>query len=335
LPDNSPCNSDSQCQGDVCTGSADNSVAFCTKFCTSSSECGDFVGGCCFPTDPGRGVCAPLAFCGSKGDAGVGDPCPQHTECASELICAFSSDNTVSVCTRPCDDKHGCGSAAQVCCEPIGAANNYDYCVIDNTCPTRSSTGSTGTTGTTGTTGSTGSTGTSGSTGSSPVTLTLTVDGLPTGTANDYVAVIGPTSDLFAAPASARNLQLTLPFDLPVGTYACADDGVAGPDGGRLYAGVTTAASLDGSPSPADNLPLQWRNLTFGLVCGPSTVSNAPDAVVDAVSLDITRFSPGQPRTVDGGARRGHLTGTARWQLHRGSSALVVDGRFDVDLTAP
>jgi hypothetical protein len=393
LPNGTPCTTDSDCQSDICGESADGAVKFCTIFCKQQSDCAStFTGGCCYPAEPGQGLCAIAQFCLEHGDAGLGDACPNHSECSPDLICVYSSDNSVSECTRPCDETHGCDNVAEECCEPLSSAAS-NYCVIDNICAngvtTGTTTGTTGTTGATGTTSATGTTGTTSSTGgvdAGPVTVTLTVDGHLTGTTHQWLGSVVPGGDTLVMPPVARNIQIQLPVGLVPGHYDCAynpvtpvadggitpldggssdggtsdggvsdggvdagvDAGVDGgvdsgpttinavPDGGpALYAAVSTTS--DGtSVGFVGALPLYWQGFTFGTVCGPGKVSGAPDAVVEAVNLDFSAFTPGYLSQVDGGdGQAGHVTGSIYWKVVNDGSTLEVQGSFDVDLVVP
>jgi hypothetical protein len=328
LPNGSPCTSAADCQSDICVGDSQSGVKFCTTYCTKQSECTkDFANGCCYPAEPGKGLCAISALCFSHGDAGLGDPCPQHSECSPDLICVYSSDNTVSECTRPCDSQNGCGTVAEECCEPVGA--QYDYCVIDSQCGSGSS-GSNGSTG--GTSGGTSGGTTGGGGDAGPATASLIEDGETVGEAHGVLGSVGLSGDSIAIPPAARNIQLDLPAQLTPGIYHCDLD-AGSPDAGGLQAAVFTDPTS--SPDFVGLLGSEWQGLTWGLQCGAGKVSNAPEAVIESVDIAITSYAPGHLRTPDGGAARGHATGSATWHLHRGTRILQVQSNFDVDLIPP
>ncbi len=330
LPNGTPCTSNGDCLSDICAKDSQSGLQFCTTFCHTQSDCGSsFPNGCCYPSQPGSGFCAVAALCLNHGDGGLGDPCPQHHECSPDLVCVYSSDNTVSECTRPCDELHGCNNIPSECCEPVGTT--YNYCIIDNACATSS--GSTGTSGTRGTTGSSSSGGTSTtSVDAGPVTAYFAVGGTLTASTHGVLGTVAQSGDTVDIPPLSRDIQFDFPSNFSAGTYHC-DTTTPSPDAGALQADVNTSAM--NSPTFSGLLPLLWQGLIFSDQCGANRVGGAPDAIITSVDIVITDFAPGHLAEGDAGAIGGHVAGTAHWVLSRQGQQLDVYATIDTDLLPP
>jgi len=323
------CTANADCLSGICIGSNDvSALGFCSATCQHPTEClDDFPGGCCIPTTDGQTVCAIASLCNDLGDAGLGDPCPNHTECAPGGICIFSSDNAISECSQVCRTTADCGGLPEECCEDLGTTSPQLLCVLDAQCAEPADAGPSGFDG--------GPIGPGGDDGG-PFYAALLVNGTLVADTTSFQGTVGPSRDTLFAPALDQNLELDVPAQLAVGTYACDGGGELG-DGGSGISGValTRPGRVLGF---ADLLPPEWQSLVIPLRCGVGVVTGSPGLSVDAATLEVSAFTPGRVRGPDAGPSPGHLTGTASWRVSDPSGlagTLEVNERFDVSLAAP
>ena len=117
-----PCGEDSQCMG--ASGSA-----FCTNYCSSDSQCGEYFE--CAALQGGGGICWPMSNSCDENGPQPGQTCGNNYSCALGNVCLSSSSG--ARCYQLCDGDTDCNSGQS--CYNI-PSSNISYCdtTSTNTC---------------------------------------------------------------------------------------------------------------------------------------------------------------------------------------------------------